>query len=302
VQIGMMSERRACRLVGAHRSVVRHRSQRTDDSPLRDRLKALATEYPRYGCLMLHALLRVEGLVVNTKRTYRIYREEKLQVRRKRRKHLMARDRVPMLIPDAPNQRWSMDFMADQLAPGRRFRVLNIVDDHTRECVGQIVDFSISGQRVSRLLEQLQRHRGLPRTIISDNGSEFTSKAMFLWSQQTGVQLRFIQPGKPIQNAFVESFNGKLRDACLNEQWFLTLDDAKRNIEAWRIHYNRVRPHSSLGYLPPEQFRLAGGTGCGKDGRGTALENSSSFPLFNSLDDVDNSTESSLLCRTGIRE
>ena len=207
-----------------------------------------------------------------------------------------------MLVPHGPNQRWSMDFVADQLATGRRFRILNIVDDYTRECVGQIVDFSISGQRVSRPLDQLQRDRGLPKAAVSDNGSEFTSKAMFLWSQQTGVQLRFIQPGKPIQNAFVESFNGKLRDACLNEQWFLTLDDAKRNIEAWRIHYNRVRPHSSLGYLPPEQFRLAGEKGYGKDGRRTALENSSSFPLSHSHDDGDNSTQSSLLCRTGIRE
>src|ERR1700759_5053332 len=143
-----------------------------------------------------------------------------------------------------------MDFVADQLATGRRFRILNIVDDYTRECIGQIVDFSISGQRVSRLLEQLRHDRGTPRTAVSDNGSEFTSKAMFLWSQQSGVQPRFIQPGKEIQNAFVESFNGKLRDACLNEHRFINLDDAKRSIESWRIHYNKVRPHSSLRYLP----------------------------------------------------
>jgi len=159
-----------------------------------------------------------------------------------------------------------MDFMSDQLATGRRFRILNIVDDHTRECVGQIVDLSISGERVTRLLDQLARDRGLPEAIVTDNGPEFTSKSMFLWSQRTQVQLRFIQPGKPIQNEFVESFNGKLRDACLNEQWFVDLADAKRNIEGWRMHYNRVRPHSSLGFLSPEQFRLVGEKGCGKPG------------------------------------
>jgi putative transposase len=196
-----------------------------------------------------------------------------------------------------------MDFMSDQLATGRRFRILNIVDDYTRECVAQIVDLSISGERLSRLLNQLARDRGLPQTTVVDNGPEFTSKAMFIWSQRTGVQLRFIQPGKPIQNALVESFNGKLRDACLNEQWFLDLADARRSIEGWRIHYNRIRPHSSLGYLPPEQFRLAGEKGCGKAGHKTALENStlknaSSFPLSHSHDDGDNSTKPSLLSRT----
>ena len=162
VQIGIMSQRRACRLVGIHRSVVRHRSSRSEDSVLRTRLNTLAAEYPRYGYQILHVLLKAEGLVVNSKKTYRIYREEKLQVRRKRRKRLPARDRVPITVPDKPNQRWSTDFVSDQLATGRRFRILNIVDDYTRECVGQIVDFSISGERLSRLLDQLARDRGLP--------------------------------------------------------------------------------------------------------------------------------------------
>ena len=223
---------------------------------LRERLKQLAAEYPRYGYELLHGMLKAEGLVVNEKKTYRIYREEKLQVRRKRRKRLLARDRVPMPIPEEANQRWSIDFVSDQLATGRRFRVLNVVDDYSRECIGQIVDTSITGERVSRLLDRVMLDRSRPEAIVTDNGPEFTSKAMHLWSQRTGVTLRFIQPGKPIQNALVESFNGKFRDACLNEHWFLDLADARR-IE-WRVHYNTVRPHSSLGFLSPELFRMAG--------------------------------------------
>ena len=261
---------------------------------LRERLKQLAAEYPRYGYELLHGMLKAEGLVVNEKKTYRIYREEKLQVRRKRRKRLLARDRVPMPIPEEANQRWSMDFVSDQLATGRRFRVLNVVDDYSRECIGQIVDISITGERVSRLLDRVMLDRSRPEAIVTDNGPEFTSKAMHLWSQRTGVTLRFIQPGKPIQNALVESFNGKFRDACLNEHWFLDLADARRTIEAWRVHYNTVRPHSSLGFLTPERFRAAGDKCCGKAGPSGTLENSSSFPLSHSLDGGDNSTHSSL--------
>jgi putative transposase len=250
----MRSQRRACDLLDIHRSVLRYQSRR-DDSALRQRLKALATEYPRYGYSLLHGMLVAEKLVVNPKRTYRIYREEKLQVRTKRRKRLAKRPRVEMGVPDAPNQRWSMDFVSDQLATGRRFRILNIVDDYTRECVLQLVDFSISGERVSRALSELVNTRGLPAQLVSDNGPEFTSKSMFLWAQHSGVKLHFIQPGKPTQNAFVESYNGKFRDACLNEHWFLTLGDARRHIEGWRIHYNTIRPHSSLGNQTPAMFR-----------------------------------------------
>ncbi len=253
--------------------MARHPSQRGDDSALRERLKELATEYPRYGYELLHGMLKAEGLVVNEKKTYRIYREEKLQVRRKRRKRLLARDRVPLPMPEGPNQRWSMDFVSDQLATGRRFRVLNILDDYCRECIGQIVDTAITGERVSRLLDQLVLEPSVPESIVTDNGPEFISKAMHLWSQRIGATLRFIQPGKPIQNALVESFNGKFRAACLNEHWFVDLADARRTIEAWRVHYNTVRPHSSLGFLTPEQFRAAGEVGPGK------VENSSSFPL-----------------------
>ena len=294
----MLSQRRACRLVGVHRSVVRHQSQRGNDTVLRERLKAVAAEFPRYGYKMLHARLKTEGLVVNRKKTYRIYREERLQVQRKRRKRLPARDRCPLPLPGAPNQRGSMDFMSDQLATGRRFRVLNVVDDYTRECLGQITDFSISGERVSRFLDQLAGHRSRPQAIVTDNGPEFTSKAMFLWSQRTGVALRFIQPGKPVQNALVESFNGKFRATCLNAQWFVDLADARRTIAAWRLHYNTVRPHSSLGFLSPERFRLAGEKDWGKDGRSAPWEISSSFSLPPSSNDGYTFPHSSLSTRT----
>ena len=157
-----------------------------------------------------------------------------------------------MLVPNAVNERWSIDFVSDQLANGRRFRILNVVDDFSRECVLQIVDFSISGHRVTREFDKLNRQ--LPRTIVCDNGPEFTSKAMFFWAKRTGVKLHFIQPGKPTQNAFVESFNGKFRDYCLDLNWFASLDDARSTIDTWRHHYNHVRPHRSLGKKPPAMF------------------------------------------------
>ena len=159
-----------------------------------------------------------------------------------------------MLLPGRPNERWSLDFVHDQLAGGRRFRVLNVVDDYSRECIGQIVDLSISGERVARYLSQLISSRSRPRHLVCDNGTEFTSKAMFFWSRDTSVKLNFIQPGKPTQNAFVESFNGKFRDSCLNQHWFRSLEEARKTIEQWRQDYNEVRPHSSLGYQPPSVF------------------------------------------------
>jgi len=248
-----LSERRACRVVGLSRSVFRYQSCRAGDDVLRGRLKALAEQYPKYGYPTLHELLKTEGLVRNRKRTYRLYREEGLQVRTKKRKKL-RRPRVPMLVPGRINERWSMDFVSDQLANGRRFRVLNIVDDFSRECVGQVVDVSISGMRVTRFLDELAERRGLPKVIVCDNGPEFTSKALFFWSRDTGVKPHFIQPGKPTQNAFVESFNGKFRGQCLNLYWFRDMDDARRTIEDWRVHYNEVRPHRSLNGQPPAVF------------------------------------------------
>ena len=248
-----LSERAACRLACLGRSSFRYVATPTDDSVLRDRLKELAAKQSAYGYLMLHSLLKTEGLVINKKRTYRLYTEEGLQVRTKKRKKL-TRPRQPLELPTAVNQRWSMDFVADQLAGGRRFRVLNVVDDYSREMVGQLVSISISGRQVARFLSELIESRSKPKKIICDNGTEFTSKAMFFWSKETSVQLGFIQPGKPTQNAFVESLNGKFRNECLNQHWFRALDEARYEIDLWRDHYNKVRPHSALGYVPPEEF------------------------------------------------
>ena len=231
-----ISQRRAGGLSQISRKAMRYRSVREGrDEPLLRRLKALGEQYPRYGYPLLHGLLRAEGAVQNRKRTYRLYRELGMQVRTKRRKKLV-RPRVPIAVPTGPNERWSAEFVHDQLADGRRIRILNIVDDFSRVCVAQLVDTSISGERTVRLLDQLAETRGLPEVLSLDNGSEFTSKAMFFWSQRTGVKLQFIQPGKPTQNAFVESFNGRFRDGCLNQHWFMNLDDARRIVADWRAH------------------------------------------------------------------
>lgn len=250
-----VSERRACRLLKLSRSSHRYEAKPNNDEALRQRLKVLAIQYPVYGYLLLHSLLKQEGLVVNKKRTYRLYTEEGLQVRAKRRKKLQ-RPRQVMEVPSGVNERWSMDFVSDQLTNGRRFRILNIVDDYSRECVGQLIDVSISGERVARYLTELCQTRQMPQSIVCDNGTEFTSKAMFFWSKETNVKLAFIQPGKPTQNAFVESFNGTFRAACLNQHWFRDLSEARDIIESWRDHYNHERPHSSLNYCPPSHYAM----------------------------------------------
>jgi putative transposase len=243
-----ISQRRACRVIPISRKAVWYTPQRpVRDEELVARMKQLGEQYPRYGYLMLHELLRREGLVENRKRTYRIYTELGMQVR----------TRVPLDVPTRANQRWSLDFVHDQLADSRRIRVLNVVDDYSRVCVGQLVDLSISGERMARCLDELSRGRGLPNCIVMDNGPEMTSKAMFLWSQRTGVKLHFIQPGKPTQNAFVESFNGRFRDGCLNQHWFQSLADARQIIDEWRDHYNRIRPHSALNYRSPADYEKA---------------------------------------------
>ena len=250
-----VSERRACRLTGLSCASAWYRPRgRGEDGKLRARLRVLAERYPRYGCPTLHAMLRAEGLVRNTKRTRRIYREEGLQERRRRRRGRLSRPRLVLPVPAGPGERWSMDFVTDQLANGRRFRVLNVVDDWSRERVLQVVDFSISGERVARALEALAGTRQLPRRIVCDNGPEFTSKAMFFWAARRGVRLHFTQPGKPTQNAFVESFNGKFREYCLDLHWFRGLDEARGLIERWRWHYNEERPHRSLGGKPPAVY------------------------------------------------
>jgi putative transposase len=253
IELFNISERSACRLSDISRTAFRYIPKKKADKALRERLKALATEYPRYGYLMLHGLLKSEGLVQNKKQTYRIYTEEGLQVRTKKRKKIQ-RPRLPIEVPSKPNQRWSMDFVSDQLSNGRRFRTLNVVDDYSREMVGQLVSVSISGRQVARFLSQLIETRKQPHSIVCDNGTEFTSKAMFFWSKESGVKLSFIQPGKPAQNAFVESLNGKFRNECLNQHWFRTMEEARYEIDKWREHYNHVRPHSSLNYLSPVEF------------------------------------------------
>ncbi len=253
IELFHLSERVACQLSSVSRTAFRYRPRKKADTVIRERLRALAAEYPSYGYLMLHGLLRAEGLVKNKKQTYRIYTEEGLQVRTKKRKKIQ-RPRLPMEVPSRLNQRWSMDFVSDQLANGRRFRTLNVVDDYSREMVGQLVCVSISGRQVARSLSQLIGMRARPSSIVCDNGTEFTSKAMFFWSKESHVKLSFIQPGKPTQNAFVESLNGKFRNECLNQHWFRTMEESSYEIDKWREHYNHIRPHSSLNYLSPVEF------------------------------------------------
>lgn len=236
------------------RATQRYKSKRKETGPLRQRLRELAAEYPRYGYWRLYRKLRREGTVVNHKRVYRLYREEGLTVRKRPRKRL-ARARVPASVPIVPNERWSMDFVSDSLADGRRLRIFNVVDDCTREALLMEVDTSISGQCVARLLDGVAKARGAyPRCMVCDNGPEFISHALDEWADRNKVKLEFIQPGKPVQNCFVESFNGRFRDECLNENWFLSLNDARRIISKWKEHYNEVREHGSLGGLTPSEF------------------------------------------------
>jgi putative transposase len=218
------------------------------------RLTAHASARPRFGYRRLHTLVEREGLPVNHKRVYGVYRAAKLQVRRRRRKGLTRGQRTPLSRPSRRTERWSMDFMLDTLADGRGFRTLNIVDDFTKECVAIEVDRSLPGLRVVRVLDRLAETVGLPEILVMDNGPEFSGRALDTWAYARGVQLRFIRPGKPTDNAFVESFNGKFRDECLNEHWFASVAEAQQIIEAWRVDYNTVRPHSALGKATPEQF------------------------------------------------
>ena len=250
-----LSQRTVCRLLHLHRTTARYQSRRPKEEAIRNRLRELAHQYRRYGYQRLHILLRREGFTLNHKKTYRLYREEQLLVRQRKRRRRSATGRLPLTVPSQRNQRWSLDFVSDQLMDGRRFRCLTVVDDCTRECRGILVDFSIGGKRVSRFLDQLIDFQGKPENTITDNGTEFTSRAMFFWAQERKVQLNFIDPGKPSQNAFNESFNGRLRDECLNETVFRNIQHARIVIESWRQHYNHERPHSSLGYLTPFEYR-----------------------------------------------
>ena len=248
------SQRPACALVGMAPKVYRHQPKRLDDSRLRERLKALANQRRRFGYRRLQLLLRREGIGVNHKKLYRVYREERLVVRRRGGRKRALGTRAPMAIPQGANQRWSVDFVQDTLIDGRRFRALAIVDDFTRECLGLAVDTSLSGVRVARELSMIVEQRGRPCMVVSDNGTEFTSRAILTWSQEQSVDWHYIAPGKPMQNAFAESFIGRLRDECLNEHLFRSVRHAREIIEAWRIDYNHDRPHTSLAGLTPAEF------------------------------------------------
>ena len=246
-----LSERRACRMIGCVRMTVRYRSRRAADTELRERLRALAHERRRFGYRRLHVLLRREGFIVNHKRLFRIYREERLLVRRRGGRKRALGTRAPMLIPEWPNDRWSLDFVADQFIDGRRLRILVVVDDCTRECLALIADTSISGVRVARELDRLRGERGKPKTIVSDNGTELTSNAILRWADDHKIAWHYIAPGKPVQNAFPESFIGRLRDELLNETLFRSLAHTRAALEAWRADYNSERPHSRLGWMSP---------------------------------------------------
>lgn len=248
------SERRACRLLAIDRSTLRYRPVRSDDTALRQRLRELALERRRFGYRRLGLLLAREGHCINHKKLYRLYREEGLTVRKRRGRKRAAGQRAPIGSLTRINERWSIDFVADALESGRRFRILCIVDDFSRECLAALVDSSIAGTRVVRELDRLIAMRGRPSLIVSDNGTEFTSNAVLSWSDQRQLAWHYIAPGKPFQNAFVESFNGRLRDECLNENLFTTVGEARRLIELWRSDYNTARPHTSLGGLTPAEY------------------------------------------------
>lgn len=258
----LMTERqfgvtRAWGLIGISRSLYGYRSRRPACAGLRERIAEIAAAKRRYGYRRVYRRLRREGWSVNKKRVYRLYREAGLAVRRRKRKRIGPVERRPLPKPLAPNLSWSMDFIADGLADGRRFRCLAIVDDFSRECLAIEVDTSLPGTRVAAVLDRLTQDRGLPESITVDHGPEFDGQVLDEWAYRNHVRLAFIRPGKPNENAYIESWNGKFRDECLNEHWFLTLGDARSIIEAWRHEYNTERTHSSLGDITPAEFVAA---------------------------------------------
>ncbi|WP_086004950.1 IS3 family transposase [Ralstonia solanacearum] len=250
-----ISERRACRLVGLSRSVLHYEAQGDPGNEgLKARLVELAHERRRFGYRRLHVLLEREGIHANHKRVHRLYREAGLAVRRRRRRHGVMVEREPLALPAAPNEVRSIDFVMDALSNGRRLKCLTIVDDFTKEAVDIVVEHSISGLYVARALDHAARFRGYPKALRTDQGPEFTSRALDQWAYANGVSLKLIQAGKPTQNAYIESFNGKFRDECLNEHWFTSLAHARAVIAAWRQDYNETRPHSALNYQLPAEF------------------------------------------------
>nr|WP_121991101.1 MULTISPECIES: IS3 family transposase [Brucella/Ochrobactrum group] len=249
-----LSERRACQIVSADRKMIRYRSCRPPEVELRAKLRDLANERRRFGYRRLFVLLRRDGEPSGVNRIYRLYREEGLSVRKRKARRRAVGTRAPILVEAKANARWSLDFVHDQFACGRRFRILNIVDDVTRECLAAIPDTTISGRRVARELTTLIERRGKPGMIVSDNGTELTSNAILAWSKDHKVEWHYIAPGKPVQNGYVESFNGRMRDELLNESLFFGLDHARSAIAQWADDYNNFRPHSSLGYQTPAVY------------------------------------------------
>jgi putative transposase len=250
-----VSERRACRVVGQHRSTRRYRSRLFEPSGLRARLREHAAAHRRWGYKKLTILLRRDGYGVNHKRVYRIYRQERLLVhQRRRRRRCAALTRVQPVKATRPNQHWAMDFMSDALASGRRFRVFTLMDHFTREGLALKAAFSLPARTVVETLDELANERGLPELIVIDNGTEFTSKALDAWAFEHQVQLHFIRPGKPVDNTYCESFNGRVRDEFLNENWFIDIDEVVEKANDWRTEFNEVRPHTSLRYMTPNEF------------------------------------------------
>lgn len=236
------------------RSSVRYKSVRPDDAELRAAMKGVASERRRFGYRRIHIMLERQGIRMNLKKLRRLYREEGLQVRKRGGRKRALGTRRPMVIPERVNERWSLDFVSDAFTDGRRFRVLAVVDDFSRECLTLVPDTSLSGKRLTRELDAIIQTRGMPSTIVSDNGTEMTSSAVLKWCQKTKIEWHYIAPGKPTQNAFVESFNGSFRDECLNETLFTSLEEARAEITNWKEDYNQNRPHSSLGNLTPNEF------------------------------------------------
>ncbi len=249
----VVSERRACLVLDVERSLIRYRSIRPTDTDLRIRLRELSHLRKRFGYRRLHILLAREGYHLNHKKLRRLYKEEGLAVRKRSGRKRAIGTRAPIAMPSQINERWSLDFVNDSFMDGRRFRMLCVVDDHSRECLALIADTSIGGHRLARELDNVIAIRGKPHTIVSDNGTEMTSNALLKWQEDTGINWHYIAPGKPMQNGFVESFNGKLRDECLNETLFEDLHQVRRILADWRHDYNHVRPHSALGGRSPIQ-------------------------------------------------
>jgi putative transposase len=254
IQTHSLSERRACELSQAARSTYRYMWIKTDDKLLRKRLKLLAYRRKSFGYRRLHALLKKEGFAANHKKVYRLYKEEGLSKRKKPRKRYLKRTKEPLRAAERPNQKWAMDFMSDSFGSSRKLRTLNILDVCTRECPSIEVNTSLPAAIVIRVLNRLGEDRGFPEVITVDNGPEYTSNELREWAEEHGVILEYISPGKPTENGYIESFNGKFREECLNQNWFRNLSEARLIIEEWRQDYNERRPHSSLGYKTPEEY------------------------------------------------